>query len=89
MRPAAAASTVPRRATSVRGQTTAVVMAGRCFASLDELVKHVVIGGMADKRVNGNGFSQRGKVAHGSILLPGWRGLGRFARSGVLKSIVA
>ena len=41
------------------------------FAALDELVKDVVVGGMADERVNGNGFSQRGKIAHGSILPAG------------------
>jgi hypothetical protein len=34
------------------------------LAALDELVKDVVVGGMADQRVNGNGFSQRGKIAH-------------------------
>jgi hypothetical protein len=68
MRPSSAASTVPFRATSESGQTTAVVMAGRFFAALDELVKDVVVGGMADKRVDGNGFSQRGKIAHSGWL---------------------
>ena len=71
MRPAAAASTVPRSATSVSGHTTAVVMAGRFLQRVDELVKDVIVGRMADKRVNGNGFSQRGKIAHGSILPAG------------------
>jgi hypothetical protein len=60
MRPSSAASTVPFRATSDSGQTTAVEMAGRFFAALDELVKDVVVGGMADEGVKGNGFSQRG-----------------------------
>ena len=41
------------------------------LAALDELVKDVVVGGMADQRVNGNGFSQRGKIAHGYFLLAG------------------
>jgi hypothetical protein len=35
-------------------------MAGRSLAALDELVEDVVVGGMADEWVNGNGFSQRG-----------------------------
>ena len=34
------------------------------LAALDEFVKDVVVGGMADQRVNGNGFSQGGKIAH-------------------------
>ncbi len=41
------------------------------FATLDELLKDVVVGGMADKRIDSNGFSQRGKVAHESILRAG------------------
>jgi hypothetical protein len=59
MSPAMAASTAPRRATSERGQTTAVVIGRKIFAALDELVEDVVVGGMADQWVNGNGFSQR------------------------------
>ena len=69
MSPAAAASTAPLRATSVIGQTTAVVMAGQMLAALDELVKDVIVGGMPDKWINGNGFSQGGKIAHELNLL--------------------
>ena len=64
MRPSTAASTVPRSATSDSGQTTAVVDGRQILAALNELVKDVVVGGMADQRVNGNSFSQRGKIAH-------------------------
>ena len=64
IRPSTAASTVPRSATSDSGQTTAVVMAGRLLAALDELVKDMVVGGMADQRINGNVFSQGCKIAH-------------------------
>ena len=41
------------------------------FASLDELVKDVIVGGMADQRVKGNGFSQLGEIAHVHFLLAG------------------
>ena len=33
---------------------------GQVLAALDELVKDVVVSGMADKRINGNSFSQGG-----------------------------
>ena len=39
------------------------------LAAIDELVKNVVIGRMANQRVNGNIFCQRCEVAH-SVLLP-------------------
>ena len=44
----------------------------KVLAARDELMEDVVVGGMPNKRVNGNGFSQRGKIAHESIL-PGRR----------------
>ena len=34
------------------------------LAALQKLVKDMVVGGMADQRVNGNGFSQLRKIAH-------------------------
>ena len=46
-------------------------MAGQLLAALEELVKDVVVGRMADQRVDGNGFSQRGKIAHAMHLLAG------------------
>ena len=42
------------------------------FAALKELVEDVVIGRMADQRVNGYGFGNGGKVAH-DVLSPGRR----------------
>ena len=39
------------------------------LAACKKLVKNVVIGGMANQRVNGNGFSQPCKIAHKHILL--------------------
>ena len=59
-------------------------MAGRLLQRCNELVKDVIVRGMADKRVNGNGFSQRGKIAHGSILLPGRRSVATSREPGVL-----
>ena len=41
------------------------------LAALDELVKDVVVGGMADQWVNGYSFSQRGKIAHVHLLPAG------------------
>ncbi len=37
---------------------------GQRFAALDEFMKDVIIRGMPNKWVDGNGFSQRGKIAH-------------------------
>ena len=49
----------------------------KLFAALDEFVENVVVGGMAHQWVNGNGFSQRCKIAHVDVLLAGtaacWR----------------
>jgi hypothetical protein len=56
-----------------QGQTTAVVMAGKSLAALDEFVKDVIIRRMPYKWVNGNGFSQRGKIAHGLFSSRRWR----------------
>ena len=43
---------------------------GRQFlAALKKLMKDVVVGGMANQRVNSNGFSQPCKIAHKHILL--------------------
>ena len=39
------------------------------LAALDESTKDMVVGGMADQRVNGNAFGQRGKIAHVHLLL--------------------
>ena len=84
MRPSAAASTAPRRATSERGQQTAVVMAGRDLQRSRNLMEDVIVGGMADEGVNGNGFGKGGKIAHGAScqhFYCGWRRRGILAFS--------
>ena len=46
-----------------------MVIAGRSLQRSMNLMKDMVVGGMANQRVNGNGFSQRGKIAHVHLLL--------------------
>ena len=47
---------------------------GQGLAALKELVKDVIVGGMADQRVDGNGFGKGGKIAH-VFILHGRRGM--------------
>ncbi len=65
MSPAAAASTVPLEGNFRKWPDDCGGDGGEGFAALDELMEDVVVGGMSDERVNGNGFGQSGEIAHG------------------------